>query len=333
MGLFKKFIYLISAGLLLSGCSLTDLRVLNPGGYIAGKETSLFWIVLAMSAVVFLIVDGGLVVILIRNHERKGDGAPPRQIYDNRLIEAIWTGIPVVIVVALFVMTVVTMRAVAAPAPSPNDVNVSVVGHQWWWEFDYPGLGIKTANEMHIPVGAKVQISLTSVDVIHSFWVPELAGKTDVIPGQNNTMWLTSDKVGTYVGQCAEFCGAEHARMYFRVIVQSQADYAAWVANMQKPPAPPTDPVAIQGKQLVTQGVCQGCHTIDGTNMKGTIGPNLTHLFSRDTFAGGSYPLTQENMIIWLQDSGSMKPGNDMQNVHVPDQDLQAILAYLSTLH
>ena len=331
MGFIKKIIYLCMAASLLTGCS-GGLQVLNPQGYIAGQEANLYWIVLWMSVAVFLIVDGGLVYILIRNHQRKGDDAPPRQVYDNRLIEAVWTAIPVVIVVVLFVMTVVTMRAVAAPAPSSKDIKVTVIGHRWWWEFDYPDLGIKTANELHIPVGAKVQISLASVDVIHSFWVPELSGKTDVIPGQNNTMWLTADKTGIYAGHCAEFCGTEHALMAFNVYVDSQADYTTWVSRMQQPPAPPTDPVALQGQKLVTQGVCQGCHTIDGTNMKGTVGPNLTHLFSRNTFAGASFPLTQENMIVWLRDSNSLKPGNDMGSVHVSEQDLQAILAYLSTL-
>jgi cytochrome c oxidase subunit II len=331
MRIFKQIGFLVAISLMLSGCS-SGWRILNPSGMIAAKEANLYWIVLAMSAVVFVIVDGGLVYIVIRHRERKGDTTPPRQIYDNRLLETIWTAIPVGIVIVLFILTVVTMRAVAAPPPSANDVKVTVVGHRWFWEFDYPDQGIKTANEMHIPAGAHVLMTLNSVDVDHSFWVPELSGKTDVIPGQNNTMWLTTDKVGTYDGQCDEFCGTEHALMRFKIMVDTPADYQAWVAAMQKPPAAPTTALAIQGQQLVTQGVCQGCHTIDGTNMKGTVGPNLTHLHSRTTFAGASYPLTDQNMIPWLQDSEALKPGNLMSGVHVSDQDVLPILAYLATL-
>jgi cytochrome c oxidase subunit II len=224
------------------------------------------------------------------------------------------------------------MRAVAAPPASASDIKVTVVGHRWFWEFDYHDLGIKTANELHIPAGAHVQVTLTSVDVDHSFWVPQLAGKTDVIPGQNNTMWLTSDQIGTYMGQCDEFCGTEHALMRFKIFVDSKADFTTWVAAMQKPPAPPTTPLAQEGQQLVTQGVCQGCHTIDGTNMKGTVGPNLTHLFSRTSFAGSSYPLSDQYMIPWLEDSETLKPGNLMSGVHVSEGNIQAVLAYLSTL-
>ncbi|HEY3343823.1 MAG TPA: cytochrome c oxidase subunit II [Anaerolineaceae bacterium] len=331
MTLFKKVGFLIAVSLLLSGCSPT-WRVLNPSGPIAGQEAKLFWIVMAMSVVVFLIVDGGLVYILIRNRERKGDTVLPRQIYENRVLETVWTVIPVGIVVVLFILTVVTMRAVAAPPPSANDIKVTVVGHRWFWEFDYPDLGIKTANELHIPAGAHVLLTLNSVDVDHSFWVPELSGKTDVIPGQNNTMWLTTDKIGTYDGQCDEFCGTEHALMRFKVVVDSKADFTTWVAAMQKPPAAPTTALAIQGQQLVTQGVCQGCHTIDGTNMKGTVGPNLTHLHSRNTMAGASFPLDDQYMVPWLQNSEAMKPGNLMSGIHVSDQDVLPILAYLATL-
>jgi cytochrome c oxidase subunit 2 len=332
MRIFKLFGVLGAIAIILAGCA-PGWRVLNPGGYIAGQEANLFWVVLAMSAVVFILVDGGLVYILIRHRERKGDNkTPPRQVYDNRLLEVIWTAIPVVIVVILFVMTVVTMRAVAAPPASPTDIKVTVVGHRWFWEFDYPDLGIKTANELHIPEGAKVQLTLQSVDVIHSFWVPELSGKTDVVPGQTNTMWLTSDKTGVYEGQCAEFCGTEHALMRFKIFVDSKADYTTWVAGMTKTPTTPDLALVQQGKQYVTQGVCQGCHTIDGTNMKANVGPNLTHLYSRSTFAGSSFPLNDGNMYQWLTDNEAMKPGNLMSSVHIPPEQIPAIMAYLDTL-
>lgn len=330
MRVFKKIGGLIAASLLLAGCS-PQWRVLSPSGYIAGQEANLFWVVLAMSAVVFVLVDGGLVYIMIRNRSRKGDNTPPKQVYENRALETIWTAIPVGIVLVLFIMTVVTMRAVAAPAPTKSDIKVNVIAHRWFWEFDYPDLGIKTASELHIPAGTNVQISLSSVDVIHSFWVPQLSGKTDVLPGQDNTMWLRSDQPGEYYGQCAEFCGTEHANMRFKVVVDTSASFTTWAAGMQKVPAAPTDALAQQGQKLVTQGVCQGCHTIDGTNMKGVVGPNLTHLFSRSIFAGG-FALTDANLTTWLEDSASVKPESLMSGVHVPGGDVPAILAYLHTL-
>ncbi len=328
---FHQKLFILLVGLLLSGC-MPVTNVFNPASPIAGREASLFWIVLGISLVVFLIVDGGLVYIVIRDRGRKGDNTPPPQIHENRVLEAIWTGIPVLLVIILFVLTVATMRAVAAPALSPNDIKVTVVSHRWWWEFDYPDLGIKTANELHIPAGANVQINLESVDVIHSFWVPQLSGKTDVIPGQTNTMWLTSDQIGEYAGQCSEFCGTQHANMRFKVIVEPRADFLTWVSGQQQPPAPPTDSLAQQGQKLVTQGVCVGCHTIDGTNAKGTVGPNLTHLFSRTTFAGSSIDLNDKNLADWLRNSDALKPGNQMSGVHVPEQNIQAIIAYLHTL-
>jgi cytochrome c oxidase subunit 2 len=327
----RKLGVFVLISLISAGCS-GGQNMFNTASRISGQEASLFRLVLVLGLIVFLIVDGGLLYIVIRDRQRKGDTSEPKQIYENRTAEVIWTGIPVVLVISLFVITILTMQTVAAPAPSSTDIQVTVIGHRWWWEFDYPDLGIKTANELHIPVGMNAHLTLQSVDVIHSFWVPELSGKTDVVPGQSNTMWLTSDKPGTYVGHCAEFCGVQHANMNFNVIIDSNEDFTSWVSDQQQVPAPPTDPLAIQGQQLVTQGVCQGCHVIQGTNMKGQIGPDLTHLHSRGIFAGGVGVLDDVNMKLWLANSGALKPGNAMQNVHVSDQDIPAILAYLHTL-
>ncbi|MDD5370705.1 MAG: cytochrome c oxidase subunit II [Anaerolineaceae bacterium] len=328
---FRKLWFLVYFAPVLAGCA-GGQNMFNTASRISGQEAGLFRLVLIAGLIVFLIVDGGLLYIVIRDRQRKGDTAEPKQVYENRTAEVIWTGIPVALVISLFVITITTMQAVAIPAPSAADVNVTVIGHRWWWEFDYPELGIKTANELHMPAGANVHLTLQSVDVIHSFWVPQLSGKTDVVPGQTNTMWLTSDEPGTYMGHCAEFCGIQHANMNFNVIVDSKTDFASWVSDQQQLPAPPTDALAVQGEKLVTQGVCQGCHTINGTNMKGLVGPNLTHLHSRGIFAGGVGILDDVNMKIWLANSGTLKPGNAMQNVHVTEQDIPAILAYLHTL-
>ena len=269
MSFLKKALF-IAMGLSLSGC-LGQTNVFNPASPIAGAEARLFQIILIMSLVVFLIVDGGLVFILLRNRARKDkdDPTPPRQVYENRLLEAIWTGIPILIVIVLFILTVSTMRAVAAPPRAAGDVEVNVIGHQWWWEFDYPGLGIKTANELHMPVGTNVHLNLTSVDVIHSFWPPQLSGKIDAIPGQTNTMWLTSDQAGVYAGQCAEFCGLEHAIMRFKVVVefegilpglgQPAAAGARCPDRCSRPAGPETgDPGGLRGLPCHRWDQCQG---------------------------------------------------------------------------
>jgi cytochrome c oxidase subunit 2 len=288
-------------------------------------------IVLNMALVVFVLVEGALVWILIRDRKRANDEQLPKQIHSNMRLEVIWTVIPIFLAIALFIMTVQTVNAVAAPSSLKTDLNVRVVGHQWWWEIDYTDLGIATANEMHIPVGTTVQIALESRDVIHSFWVPQLSGKTDVIPGQNNTMWLEGDQVGEFLGQCAEFCGIEHALMRFKVIVESQEDFDAWVANQQKPVYQPQTEDEQAGYEELT-GACAACHSLDPSEMDtDKVGPNLTHLFSRTTFAGGSFELNEENLRRWLEDTQAMKPGNDME-IKVLPKTRDQIISYLLNL-
>jgi cytochrome c oxidase subunit 2 len=297
---------------------------------ISNHEADFYMEVLIEAAVIFVIIAGALIWILVRNRSR-GDGSLPRQIYGR----ISWFAIPVFLIIAVdgvdFIWMARVMNLVAAPPPAPTDLNVQVVGHRWWWEFDYPDLGIATANELHIPVGTTVQISLKSVDVIHSFWVPQISGKTDVIPGQHNTMWLKADQVGEFLGQCAEFCGTEHALMRFRVFVDSQADFDAWVANQQKPAYQPQTPDEQAAYKEVT-GACAACHSIDPSAMNtDKVGPNLAHLFSRTTFAGGTFDLNEENLRRWLKDTQAMKPGNDMQ-ISVPPQEMDQIVGYLMHL-
>jgi cytochrome c oxidase subunit 2 len=245
-------------------------------------------------------------------------------------LEITWTVIPVLLTVVLFAMTVQTMQSVAAPAASANDINLHVIGHRWWWEFDYTDLGIKTANELHIPVGATVQITLDSVDVIHSFWVPQLSGKTDVIPGQTNHMWLTADQTGLFIGQCAEFCGLEHALMRINVVVDSEADFSAWVINQQKMAALPQTEEERAGYKVVST-LCASCHSLNPAESEVKVGPNLAHLFSRSMFAGATYDLTRENLRRWLEDTQPMKPGNVM-NLKLSPEEIEQILAYLILL-
>jgi cytochrome c oxidase subunit 2 len=223
------------------------------------------------------------------------------------------------------------MHKVAIPAPATQDLNVHVIGHRWWWEFDYPDQNFKTANEMHVPIGTNVQITLDSVDVIHSFWAPQLTGKTDAIPGQTNHMWLRADNPGTYYGQCSEFCGTEHALMRIRVVAQTAEDFAAWVADQQKPAATPQTADEIIGQKVVTT-TCSTCHSIDPAEPRTDMtGPNLAHLQSRSWFAGGTFELNDANLESWVKDTQAMKPGNDM-NISLPADQLQAVLAYLKIL-
>ena len=315
----------------LTGCAGSANFVTNPASMIADQQSKLYLIILIPAAVVFLIVEGGIIVSVARFLHRKGDSTEPAQVHGNVPLEIIWTAIPVLLVIFIFIIGLNTMNGIAAPAPSTNDLRVNVVGHQWWWEFDYPDLGITTADELYIPVGTSVQITLTSVDVVHSFWVPQLAGKTDVVPGQTNHMWITASQTGTYDGQCSEFCGIEHALMRAKVVVVSAADFQTWVKGQQTPPPAPQSALETQGQKLVENGMCAACHTIDGSPAKGKIGPNLTHLYSRSFFAGATFPLTDANIANWLQNNKTMKPGN-LMGVHVSDQDLPAITAFLKTL-
>ena len=216
--------------------------------------------------------------------------------------------------------------------PTPGDIVVEVVGHQWWWEFRYPGLGnLVTANELHLPANRTVSLELKSADVIHSFWVPAFAGKKDLIPGRTNHLWFTPEKTGTYSGQCAEFCGASHANMMFKVVVQEPAEFEAWVAQ-QKAPVPPPDStsLAARGLAVYQRGLCVACHTIDGVS-PGVLGPNLNKVGSRTTIAAGMFPNDDAHMAAWLKNAPARKPGSLMVNMNLSDEDVAALVAYLRT--
>ena len=329
--MLRKYGVVIGLAIALSACQPTP-TFLHPASSISSHEANLYWIILIMALVVFVLVEGALIWIVVRDRKRANDQELPAQIHGNMRLEVVWTVIPILLVISLFIMTVQTVNAVAAPASLKNDLNVRVVGHRWWWEFDYPDLGIATANELHIPVGGTAQISLESVDVIHSFWVPQLSGKTDAIPGQHNTMWLTGNQVGEYLGQCAEFCGTQHAFMRFKVYVDSQADFDAWVANQQQPAYQPQTEDEQVGFKEIDSGACAACHSLDPTEVNtDKVGPNLTHLFSRTTFAGGTFDLNEENLRSWLHDTQELKPGNDME-ITIPPQQIDQIIAYLTHL-
>ena len=326
--LLRKYGSLILLALSLSACQPSP-TFLNPVSSISTDEANLFKVILGMALVVFVLVEGALIWILIRDRRKAADDTPPPQIYGNTRLEIVWTAIPIFLVISLFIMTVRTSNAVAAPSKTGNDLNVTIIGHQWWWEFDYPDLGFDTANELHVPAGTNVHISLESFDVIHSFWVPQLSGKTDIIPGQSNTMWLRGDRPGVYIGQCSEFCGAEHALMRMSVFVDSQGDFDAWVANQQTAAYQPQTDAEKAGLATI-EDVCASCHTVDPSESR-KKGPNLTHLFSRTTFAGGTFDLNEENVRRWLKDTQAMKPENDME-ITLTSKEIDNLIAYLTHL-
>jgi cytochrome c oxidase subunit 2 len=298
-------------------------------------------LVLSVTLGIFLVVASLLLYAVIRFRQRPTDSErEPAQIYGSNQIELSWTVIPILIVVMLFLSTTrVILETEAAPKPS-SSLDVTVIGHQFWWEYRYPKLGVVTANELHVPVSDPAKptptyLALSSADTDHSFWVPRLAGKTDLIPNRLNTMWIDPQAPGLYLGQCAQYCGTQHAKMLLRVYAQSPEDFAAWIKQQQRPADQnfSANPAAAEGQTVFMHSACINCHTVAGTVATGRFGPDLTHLASRDTIASGPVQNTPENLRQWIADPSSMKPGALMPSMHLNDHDLDVITAYLATLH
>ncbi|HET6845603.1 MAG TPA: cytochrome c oxidase subunit II [Anaerolineales bacterium] len=326
----KRIVWLAGPALTLAGCA-TSPTFLHSNSSIAGHQAALYRDVLIEAAFIFVLITGVLVWMLIRGAGAARQPGLANQTH-GKLSWAVTAAVLVLIADGVdFGMMANTMKHIAIPAPAAEDVQVNVIGHRWWWEFDYPQLGIKTANELHIPTGANVHITLTSVDVIHSFWAPQLAGKTDAIPGQSNHMWLRADEPGVFAGQCSEFCGTEHALMRLEVVADTPADFQTWVAHQQEPAAAPQTEQEQAGYKILTT-TCGTCHSLDPADPRPDLtGPNLAHLYSRRVFAGATFKLTPDNIRLWVQDTQAMKPGNDM-NINLRTADLDAVVAYLQLL-
>jgi cytochrome c oxidase subunit 2 len=327
---------LADGGILRSPTSIFD-----PAATPARSAFELSMLVLGVTAGIFLVVGGLMLYAVIRFRYKPSDTErEPPQIYGSNQIELSWTVIPILIVVMLFLSTTrVILDTQAAPKPA-SALDVTVIGHQFWWEFRYPKLGVVTANELHVPISDPAKptptyLSLSSADTDHSFWVPRLAGKTDLIPNRINTMWIDPQQPGLYLGQCAQYCGTQHALMLLRVYAQSPEDFAAWVEQQKKSAG--TDlsgnAAAAEGQTVFMHSACINCHTIAGTVATGRFGPDLTHLESRDTIASGSLQNTPENLRKWVADPNVTKPGALMPSMHLSDHDLDVITAYMTTLH
>jgi cytochrome c oxidase subunit 2 len=338
---------------LLANGGKPGMSVLDPASPATESIRELSILVLAITFAIFLIVEGVLIYCVVRFRRARAANAAqvaaakePPQVYGSKPIEIAWTAAPALIVFILVLVTTRTLWEVNTDPPEPRADDgalfVTVVGRQWWWEYSYDHhngteLGFITANELHVPVGDNgkprpVYLTLKSADVCHSFFVPRLAGKTDLIPGRVNHTWFQTAESGLYIGQCAEYCGSQHANMLLRVIAEPLEDFERWLANEQKPAV--DDPGARKGKAVFFSQSCVNCHTVrfPGSTAKGRFGPDLTHLMSRQTLASGMIANTPENLRAWVRDPQKVKPGCLMPAFGLSNQDREQMIDYLLTL-
>ena len=315
---------------------------MNPTSIFAPVSTpaqsifDLSLLVLEVTGAIFVVVFCLLAYAVVKYRRRPAtDGREPAQVYGSTQLELAWTVIPVLIVVILFLAAARVIASVQNAVHPSNAIEVTVIGHQFWWEYRYPSLNVVTANELHIPVSDPAHptptfLKLLSADTDHSFWVPRLAGKTDLIPNHPNDTWIDPHETGLFVGQCAQYCGTQHALMLLRVYVQTRADFDRWIQEQSRPAQ--VSNTVTEGQRIFERTACINCHTVAGTAANGRYGPDLTHLMSRDTIASGAAPNTPANMRRWVQDPNAIKPGCKMPAMGLSDPDLNAVTAYLESL-
>jgi cytochrome c oxidase subunit 2 len=315
-------------------------NALNPSGPNAASLARLWWLMFWVCTAVFLLVMIAL-VLAIKNGRRKADLNPvlnPTQQTENRKRNAVLTATSVTVVI-LFVFLIYsfsTGRSLTADLSQKSGLSIDVTAYQWWWDVRYNDVDASniftTANEIHIPVGVPVTFNLRANDVIHSFWVPNLAGKKDLIPGKISTIWLQADKPGVYRGQCAEYCGLQHARMALWIVAEPQEQFNSWRQNQTQGAVQPATDSQRHGQQVFLSSTCVMCHAVNGTTAGSNIGPNLTHVGSRNTIAAATLANTREHLLRWVADSQQFKPGNKMPANNLSDQDLNAVVDYLQSL-
>jgi cytochrome c oxidase subunit II len=328
---------LLSATLSFGGPAEPSLpHMFDPASTPADSILRIAHFVLLITGVIFVVVFCLLTYSITKFRRRPGDDdAEPPQVYGSNQVELAWTVMPVLIVLVLFFATARVIHSIQQELRPPNAIEVVAIGHQFWWEYRYPALGVVTANELHVPVSdpsnpTPTFLKLLSADTDHSYWVPRLAGKTDLIPNRTNTMWIDPHESGIYLGQCAQYCGTQHAKMLLRVYVEPRADFDRWVQG-QKKAAEVSDAVSA-GRRVFESTSCVNCHAITGTVADGRFGPDLTHLMSRDTIASGAASNTHDNLRSWLKDPEAIKPGSLMPSMKLSDRDLDALTAYMETL-
>lgn len=305
---------------------------LHPAGAAAASISWLWWLMFWTCTAVYVVVIG---VLFVAVHRRRGETAEPTS--QRNLLRSVVgaTAVTIVILFGLLFASVRTGRAIASIG-SAEALVIEITANQWWWDVVYdhpsPSLRVRTANELHLPVGRQVRIQLASNDVIHSFWLPNLHGKMDAIPGRQTALWIQADTAGVYRGQCAEYCGLQHANMAFTVVVESAEDFERWITAQRQPAPPPTTPEQTQGLEVVERGPCAMCHTVRGTAAGARTAPDLTHVATRSTIAAGTAPNTRGYLAGWISDPQHLKPGNKMPATGLSSEQLQAVLAYLETL-
>jgi cytochrome c oxidase subunit 2 len=318
------------SGVLLAGCGKQS--ILQTHSPQAHNIALLWWWMLGAAVIVFF---GALAMLVIGFFRRGTPGLPlfgEREEVNERMVLVFGIAIPAVVLVVLFgVSDVYLVGQTSPPNPQTTSMTIDVIGHQWWWEVRYPGSAAVTANEIHIPVRTPVRVEVRTADVIHSFWVPQLNRKIDAIPGRRNAVELDADAVGRYRGQCAEFCGLQHAHMGFSVVAESAGDFERWVTRNQQPAPEPTSDLVERGELVFTSSACAGCHTIDGTTAQGTRGPNLTHVGTRQTLGARTIPNTPSEMKRWIENPATFKPGVKMPPAELSNDQVEALVAYLQS--
>jgi cytochrome c oxidase subunit II len=321
---------LAGAAMSLAGC--------GPQSILAGRSPQthniglLWWWMLGVASIVFFGAVGMLGIAWARRHSAGLPFLGEREDINKRLVVLFGIGIPVTVLVALFaVANIYLIGQSAPPAVASTSMTVEVIGHQWWWEIRYPGSDAVTANEIHIPTGTRVNVVAVTADVIHSFWVPQLARKIDTIPGRRNRILVYASRAGTYRGQCAEFCGLQHANMGLEVVAQPPSAFRAWLSNMAQPASTGSSQVQA-GKQLFMSQQCASCHQIRGTSARATVGPDLTHVASRATLAAATIPNDRAHLAAWIANPQAIKPGDRMPDLGLSRSEVQQIVAYLESL-
>jgi cytochrome c oxidase subunit II len=299
-------------------------------GPMARQLARLGWFMTTIGVVVFLIVMGLMLWPIWRERNAPLIDEPPKPVNERAWLLYAGAAVPALILAVVFVLTLAAYRSSAPDDPRP--LTIKVVGHQWWWEVQYPDQQILTADEIHLPVGRPVKVILESEDVIHSFWVPNIAGKTDAIPGKTNATWLQADTAGVWRGTCAEYCGQQHAHMALSVVAEPPAEFARWTEKERASAVPPADSATLEGEHAFLTSQCVFCHTVRGTQAGGRMGPDLTHIGSRLTIASGTLPNTRGYLAGWIENPDRLKPGTRMPAVPLSGGQLQAIVTYLESL-
>jgi cytochrome c oxidase subunit II len=316
-------------------------NALDSAGIQAGRLESLWWIFFWVTAAVYAIVMAILIAAVLRRRRADENTTPetkpdPGREQSTANVVKIAVALTLLTMFTLMVLSFRTGRAISTLSGETSPIEIQITGNQWWWDVEYrdpiPSMNIRTANELHLPVGRPVKLTLQSLDVIHSFWIPNMHGKMDLIPGYKTTFYFRPDEVGTYFGQCAEFCGYQHAKMRLVLFVESREDYEKWAAAQRTVPLSPAEPVAQRGQQLFLQSVCTQCHTVLGTSANARVGPDLTHVASRHFIASASLRNVREHLSTWITDPQRIKPGVRMPMNRYSEEDLNALVTYIENL-